>query len=281
MSTVLHHQTLNILRGLFLAMQFTFCLSPAGAQESVAGTTAVFKHVGADLSVGTEGIGINIATPVTSYLELSLGVDYMPGFKISGDVDVDDIHYNYTDPATGINVPQTIAMNEVNISGKLSRTTYSFKANVYPFGARSDWFLAAGFSFGGKKIAKLSGHSDDVQQFMKRTDVPDAAKERVFAEIDKYQVDFDRNGDICGDIRVKGFRPYIGLGWGRLVPKSHRLGFRVELGCQFMGKMKIYQNDKEVDINDLGEKGDDNLSNFIDKIKVYPVLRCSLTGRIL
>ena len=65
------------------------------------------------------------------------------------------------------------------------------------------------------------------------------------------------------------------------MPKTHRLGFRVELGCQFMGKMKVYQNDKEVNINDLGKKGDDDLSDFIDKVRIYPVVKFSLTGRIL
>ena len=109
----------------------------------------------------------------------------------------------------------------------------------------------------------------------------EGAKKRIYAEIDKYQVDFDDNGDISGDVRVKAFRPYLGLGWGRQVPKTHRLGFRVELGCQFMGKMKVYQNDKEVNINDLGKKGDDDLSDFIDKVRIYPVVKFSLTGRIL
>ena len=114
---------------------------------------------------------------------------------------------------------------------------------------------------------------------MARTDVPEAAKDQVYAEIDKYQVDFDRNGDVKGDIRVNAFRPYLGLGYGRLVPK-HRLGFRVELGCQFMGKMKIYQNDKEVNINELDKNKDDDVSKFVDKFKVYPVLKFTLAGRL-
>lgn len=267
------------MKRIMLLAAIVACTGVAQAQDKT--DLGVFRHLGANLSVGTEGIGINIATPVTNFLELNLGVDFMPGFKISGDVDVDDISYNYTDPATGLSTPVNIPMDKVSISGKLSRTTWNFKASFYPFGARNDLFVAAGFSFGGTKIAKLSGHSNDVQGFMARTDVPDAAKDRVRAEIDKYQLDFDRNGDISGDVRVKGFRPYLGLGYGRQVPKKHRLGFRIELGCQFMGKMKIYQNDKEVDINDLGEKGDDDLSDFIDKFKVYPVLKLSLTGRIL
>jgi hypothetical protein len=86
------------------------------------------------------------------------------------------------------------------------------------------------------------------------------------------------NGDINGDVRVKSFRPYLGLGFGRLIPKK-RVGFRFELGCQFMGKMRVYQNDSELETNNV-VKGKDDLSKWLDKLKVYPVLKFTLTGRI-
>ena len=101
----------------------------------------------------------------------------------------------------------------------------------------------------------------------------------ISAELDKYNVKFDESGDVNGDVRVKKFRPYAGLGFGRLIPKK-RVGFRFELGCQFMGKMKVYQNDTEVNINEMS-KGKDDLSKIIDKLTVYPVLKFTLTGRIL
>jgi hypothetical protein len=47
-----------------------------------------------------------------------------------------------------------------------------------------------------------------------------------------------------------------------------------------MGKMKVYQNDTEVNINEMS-KGEDDLSKIIDKLTVYPVLKFTLTGRIL
>lgn len=267
---------MKILRTLLPLVALLFCST---VQAQKVEDFGVFKHMGAGVSVGTEGIGINVATPVTNYLELGLGVNFMPGVKIKGDVDVNDIKYTYTDAGTGLSVPVTIPMSEVNVQAKLARTVFDFKANVYPFGTKNDLFVAAGFSFGGKKIAKISGHSEDVKNFMARTDVPEAAKDQVYAEIDKYQVDFDHNGDVKGYIRVNAFRPYLGLGYGRLVPK-HRLGFRVELGCQFMGKMKIYQNGKEVNINELDKNKDDDVSKFVDKFKVYPVLKFTLAGRL-
>ena len=95
---------------------------------------------------------------------------------------------------------------------------------------------------------------------------------------------FDKNGDINADLRCNSFRPYLGLGFGRVVPKN-RLGFRWEIGCQYMGKLKIYQNGSEVDVrkalNDsMGEDGGD-IADIVDKLKFYPVLKLQIVGRIL
>lgn len=229
----------------------------------------VFNHVGAGVSVGTEGIGINIATPLTKYLEVSAGVNFMPGFKVDGDVDVD-----FEDISVyGQHI--AIPVDEVNIEGKFARTTGEFKVSCYPFGDKNALFVAAGFSFGGGAIAKLKGHSSDLQNFIASNP---QYKDLIYAQIDKYQVKFDDNGDVNGEIKVNSFCPYFGIGYGRLVPK-HRLGFRAELGLQVHGKLKVYQGGSEVNTDDLADV-DDDISNIIDKFKVYPVLKLSLTGRI-
>lgn len=257
---------MKTLRRIILLVAIVACTS---VQAQKVEDFGVFKHVGAGVSVGTEGIGLNVATPVTNYLELGLGINFMPGIKIKGDVDMNINTSSIPEQIRG-SVPSNAT---VNIKGDLARTTLDFKANVYPFGVKNALFVAAGFSFGGKKIAKLTGHSDLIEQNPE-------LRPYIVANIDKYNLKFDENGNINGDVRVNAFRPYLGLGYGRLVPK-HRIGFRVEMGCQFMGKMKVYQNNEKLDTNDLDSKGDDDVSKFIDKFKVYPVLKFTLTGRIL
>lgn len=105
------------------------------------------------------------------------------------------------------------------------------------------------------------------------------SKNEVYAQIDKYEVQFDNNGDVKGEVKANAFRPYFGLGYGRMVPKK-RVGFRAELGLQIHGKLKVYQGGSEVKIDDI-DVVDDELSDVIDKFKVYPVLKFTLTGRIL
>ncbi len=251
----------------------------------------VFEHFGANLGVGTEGISVGVATPITNYLEASLGVNFMVSIKPSGDVNINGGSVNnvprtnakgeYLDADGNVTTLQNAAkkdftLRQLNIKGNLARTTFDFKVSAYPFGLRNDLFVVAGFSFGGSKIATLEGHSDDVAAVYQWSPAYD---KQITATIDKYNIKIDKQGNVEGDIRVNAFRPYLGLGYGRLVPKG-RVGFRVEAGVQFMGKMKVYQNDSELKIGDQ-LKGDDDLSKIIDKWKVYPVLKFMLTTRIL
>ncbi|MBQ8655556.1 MAG: hypothetical protein IJ527_00605 [Prevotella sp.] len=247
---------------IILSLIALFCVTTASAQYIERG---LFNHVGANLSVGTQGIGIGLATPIYEYAELSADINFMPSIKIKGDVNVD---------FSGI--PVTIADNKVKITGDLARTTSDVKLSIYPFGGNSSFFVAGGFSFGGYKIAELTGHSDGVAAAIAQNP---AYKDQIVAEIDKYNVKFNDNGDVLGDVRVKKFRPYVGLGFGRLVP-TNRVNFRFELGCQFMGKMEIYQSGNLVDTNDLNDTSDD-ISKVVDKLKVYPVVKFTLTTRIL
>lgn len=227
----------------------------------------IFQHFGANVGVGTEGISIGVATPITNYLEASFGVNFMPGIKVDGDVNIGVI-----DTPVGFQIPAS----KVNIQGNFARTTLDFKVSAYPFGLKNAFFVTAGFSFGGKAIADLSGHNDVIQEYLQKYP---QLRGQITAEIDKYNIKFDDNGNVEGDVRVNSFRPYLGLGYGRLVPKG-RVGFRVEAGVQFMGKMKVYQNDTEVPLQE-NLNADDDLSKIIDKWKVYPVLKFMLTTRIL
>ena len=246
-------------------------VSTVSAQDFERG---VFNHFGANVSAGTEGISVGVATTITSYLELSAGVNFFPSVKVDGDVNINAGQISIPNLSTGS--MDYYNLKSINISGDLARTTFDVKLSAYPFGDGVPLFVAAGLSLGGEKIAKLDGHSDEVARLYREH--PEYSG-HIQAEIDKYAVDIDRQGNATGDVRVKNVRPYVGLGFGRLVPKS-RVGFRFELGCQFMGNLKVYQNDNELDVNSA-LKGDDDLSKIIDKLSVYPVLKFTLTTRIL
>lgn len=240
-----------------------------------------FNHVGLNAGVGTEGISIGVAAPISNFVELEAGVDILPKILKKSD------QMNMTVDASIIVQGQTVKIpdSKVDVDADFSRTALHAKANIYPFGGNSKFFVAAGFAYGGAKLAKLSGHSDDLAHFIQK--YPEYEKDilkHVGVELSDYNISFDKNGDIKADLRSNSFRPYLGLGFGRVVPKN-RLGFRWEIGCQYMGKLKIYQNGSEVDVrkalNDsMGEDGGD-IADIVDKIQFYPVLKLQIVGRIL
>lgn len=242
----------------------------------------VFNHVAVNVGAGTEGISVGVAAPLTNFFEFEAGVNVMPSFKLDGDLTIEaqDVSVSYQGYPATVNIPET----DVEAKASFSRTTFNVKANVYPFGGNSKFFVAAGLSFGGKKIAKVSGASPELKNFVE-TNYPQykgQILDAIGANLGGYNIKLDDSYSIDGDVRCKNVRPYLGLGFGRLVPKN-RVGFRFELGCQFMGKLKVYQNDNELDINQiLKDAGaDDDISKFVDDLKIYPVLKFSLVGRIL
>ena len=238
------------------------------------------NHVGINVGAGTEGISVGLAAPVTGFFELEAGVNVMPSFKLSGDLDV-DVNTSSLPQVPNVQYPHAAT---IHAEGSFDRTTFNVKANLYPFGGGTKFFIAAGLSIGGEKIAEVNGSCDKLREFsqsLPSQELKDQFRQAVSANLAGYNLQFDENYNVQGDIRCKKVRPYLGLGFGRLVPKN-RLGMRLELGCQFMDKLKVYQNDTEIDVNKaLEDAGEDDLSKFVKDLKIYPVVKFSFTGRIL
>jgi hypothetical protein len=100
-------------------------------------------------------------------------------------------------------------------------------------------------------------------------------------------------------MRVNGFRPYLGVGFGRAIPSKHRVGVQFDLGVQFWGKPKVmghlmYFDSNEgdfvtryedVNTNRITNMKDDyqdikDIIQDVKKIYVYPVLNIRINGRI-
>ena len=130
--------------------------------------------------------------------------------------------------------------------------------------------MTAGAYFGGGTLLKINGHSDQLK------DLVDEAGKVVIGD---YTIPVDENGNVSGGLKVSAFRPYVGLGFGRAVPRK-RMGVMFELGVQFHGRPDVYTDYGNVD-NLLDEVDpDDTFSKVMDKLTVYPVMKIRFCGRI-
>lgn len=219
----------------------------------------IFNTLSVGVSAGTTGIGVDVATPVTPHFAIRGGVSFMPGIKISTDVDVD-----LTDADLG-SYPTYL-----DLKGSMSRASGDLLVNYYPF-LSSSFFVTAGAYFGGSKLVKIDGHSDKLKEYV---DMGGNAG----IVIGDQTIPVDKNGNVAGGLKVSGFRPYVGVGFGRAVPKK-RLGVMFELGVQFHGTPKVYTSAGELG-NALGD-GDDSFTKIMDKLTVYPVMKIRFCGRLL
>lgn len=244
-------------KSLMVGFMLLIGASSVSAQDS--DIFGIANRVGVGVGVGTEGIGVDVAVPVTKYFQARVGFNVMPNININTTADVsgtaNDYDYN----------------EQMDVKGKFSRTTFDFKIDCYPFANASSFFVTAGFSVGGNKLVKITGHSEQLKQYI-------AQGREYNVEIGDYQIPVDKNGDVAGGIKVKNFRPYLGL--GRLIPKK-RFGARFEIGAQFQGKPVVYADGVGDLTKVMDQDTDDDISKFMDWLQVYPVMKLSFRGRIL
>lgn len=237
-------------------------LAVAPATTLAGGPTkfGIANHLGATFGVGTTGIGIEVATPITQFIQARAGVSFMPGINFHVNTDA-TLNGSY-------NGQEGSYDSSVKLEGSLKRTQGSLIFNVYPFGNRSSFFVAVGGFFGGSEMIKIDGYC------------PDAKNLGGTVAVGDYELPFDKDGYAHGALRVMKFRPYFAIGTGRPCPGG-RLNFMWELGIQIQKKPYVWDsmNKQRVDVSAV-ESNDDTFQKIMDHFSVYPVLKFTLSGRI-
>lgn len=226
----------------------------------------LFNHLGVGVGVGTTGINVDVAMPVTKFLTIRPGFNYFPNISYSTGVDlhVPDVAYG------DVNVP-----DQIDIKGKTGLTTGKVLLDFYPI-PMSGFHISAGAYFGKSEIIEINNKEKGVLKSVADWNAANP-NQQIGATLGDYLLTPDRNGNIHGAIKTKSFRPYVGLGFGRSIPK-HLMNFQFELGCQFWGSPKMYCNDVELKKDDLAD-GDGGFTKIISKVSVYPVLNFRLGFR--
>ncbi len=228
----------------------------------------LFNHLSVGVSLGTDGVGFDLASPIGNHFAVRAGMSIWP--KVSYDTDVD--------PGTD---SKSFILNKdgkIDIEGKVKISNFKLLFDYYPF-KRSSFRVTAGAYIGNEKIISVYNKGQFMEQY---------EWGRAGIQHGNYKIASDSKGNINLDVKVNGFKPYLGVGFGRAVPRK-RIGVAFDLGVQFWGKPALYTNVKD-DFGDASyrklteqENGNKDFNDAIDKmskIVVYPVLSLRLCGRI-
>ena len=160
------------MRGFVLSVYVVVCGFSASAQSSLQETLDeynVLNHLDVSVTLGTTGIGFDLATPVTNYAQLRVGYAFMPSFHKSMyfGVQVGDTPESKYD-ANGNRVKTKFdrlaevlkqitgyeAKDEVEMIGRPLYHNLKVMVDVFPFQQDKRWHVTAGFFFGPSKIAE-------------------------------------------------------------------------------------------------------------------------------
>lgn len=270
---------------LLLCAMATFGLSQASAQLDDE-DYGFFNRVSAGVSVGTDGIGFQVAAPMTYHFAVRAGFSFMPGFKYTTSLNLghDDIGAFKTD--------------KVELEGKLKMSNFSLLFDYYPFTGSSFRVTAGAYICNGEPVSVTNTNDFINPAYAGKAGINLSRSGSTMQE--KYVLITDASGNVKADLKVNSFRPYLGIGFGRAVPRK-RIGCQFDLGVQFWGKPEVHTNVmyydqasgdfvtryEKIEKGRITRSHDDNdykdlrdAIKTIEAIGVYPVLTFRLNGRI-
>ena len=233
---------------------FAFCGRVAAQQDNY-----LLNHLAVGAEVGTTGVGLEIAAPLTHYVTFRTGMTMMPSFSYKDDV-------SYT--LNGLR-------NSVRVKGTTNIRDWKLLADIYPFRNRA-FHLTGGFYIGKSKFIDLKNTEPIVGNMVPGVDG---------IEIGDRLVTTDDAGIAKVNVNVKSFKPYVGIGFGRAV-SQHRVNVAFDMGVQFWNtpsvKAYVPYADSWETVNASDDLGDD-INKVLDKVsdlKVYPVLSLRIYCRL-
>ena len=228
-----------------------------------------FSNVSIGVHAGLTGYGLSVATPLHRTLALRAGFSTMPL----------SLKYNNDNGSVDIAGFGTVDVPDMRLKATLGMTHGHLLFDWSPFRrGKSSFFISFGAYFGNSKLIKLSGKFNEQQlQALIDQGLPMSEIANIPVRVGDTNVMVNEDGSMNAHLKVWAVKPYVGLGFGRPIPKR-RVGFRGELGVMFIGKPKVVSNN----IADAVEDGSvSNINKILGKVIVYPQLQLTLTVRLL
>ena len=263
---------------LYVVMALVSAWMPMQAQDD-----NILSQFSLSAGVGTTGVTADLGTMVTDFIGIRGGIDFMPKFKYSTDLSLTLV--NQTVDLDISSIPE----RKVEVQGTLHNTTGHALLDFYPLIDR-DFHVTIGAFIAGndktvditteesellKKVADLNARRGDYAQ------IP-ISYGQVAAKMGDYNIMPADDGTANAYIKVKKLRPYLGIGYGRVVPTSEsRLNFQIDAGVQFTGKASVFNGMNGEEITADKVRGEDGgYLKTISRISFYPVISFRVVGRL-
>ena len=148
---------------------FSIALLCATTFSATAQDTKPFGNLDLGVTLGTTGIGFDVAMPVHDMVKLRTGFEFMPRFNMDLNFGVESFGEDGIPTGSSIDRMSDVLYGltgykvDQNITMKTKPTMWNFKflVDVYPFKNNKHWHVTAGFHWGPSKIGEAVNAIED------------------------------------------------------------------------------------------------------------------------
>jgi len=255
-------------------------------------TASASGHLGLGVEASTTGFGFELAAQLSSNFALRGGISYFPHYSYGNTFNVNLAEKAKTqindaidsDPGIGLALEQfglpkraEEINTDINVKAALNMFNGKILIDYYP-NAQYGFHITGGVYIGKSNLVNINGNMDQAVQILGAlktlgfdfSDVPVVIEQA-------YQLKGKDLVNMEGAVNVTSVKPYLGIGFGRAIPKS-RVGLSLDLGAFYQGTPELVSDNK--DVKQLMEAELTGVSEVLKKLPFYPVLSIKLSVRI-
>ncbi len=235
----------------------------------------IFDRLNVAFTLGTTGLGLEVASPITDWARLRLGFDGIPKFNLPMNFDV--ATYAGEEQTNGFehvkDIMYQITGQEIDEQVKMNAKPYfcNFKllVDIFPIKADRRWHVTAGLYFGNSIVGRAvndKGETNSLVAMNLYNRIYDkmaasGGSDPLFGDIYISQETYEKmmrygrvgvhlgdykdgtpyyltpeaNGTVSAKAKAWSVRPYLGIGFDSPVDRSRRLSLGFDAGALFWG----------------------------------------------
>ena len=275
----------NIQRIIILsAIIISASVAKAQNVDKLHAEEGLFNHLSVGLSTGLTGTGIDVAMPVHKLVTVKAGFS---GWGVG------DIKFKAINTATEITQMQMVEedamkraqmVDKVELAAKPKFWNFFLLGEVHPF-KNQPFYFTAGLFFGSQTFMHFRNTNEGALGFLYDANQKVEDYNQLYhtnyppvgLKFGDYVFTADEQGNIDVRMKTNAVKPYIGVGAGQNIAKTHRVSLAVEAGLMFWGTPKFLLNN-DVEIKSNGSNS--GITSILSWLKAWPNLEIRVAYKI-
>lgn len=276
----------HIIHSLIILIAMMFAATGAQAQDAdkIHAENGLFNHLSIGLNTGLTGAGIDVAMPVHKIVTVRAGIS---GWNIG------DIKFKAINTASEIISMQMVEedairraqiVDKVELAANPNFWNFYLLGEVHPF-KNQPFYFSAGLFVGSQNFVHFRNTNEGALGFLYDANQKVEDYNRLYRtnyppiglKFGDYIFTADENGNIDVRMKTNAVKPYIGVGFGQHLAKTHRVSLAVDAGLLFWGTPKfVLNNGTEIDSSGRNS----GITGALKWLKAWPNIQVRVAYKI-